>query len=110
MLAKQYWRLLSEPDSLFSQVLRSKYYLYVDLTNVVSKKGSSFTWQSIIAGVKTFKSGCIWRPGCGATHWIPTSATRKVSSPRGSYVLKRVEELTNPVIGFQDEELLRENM
>jgi hypothetical protein len=67
ILAKQCWRLLSETDSLCAQVLRAKYYPDGDLINAKLKKGSSFTWQSIMAGLTTFKRGCIWRPGNGAT-------------------------------------------
>jgi hypothetical protein len=57
MLAKQCWRLLSDPDSLCAQVLRAKYYPDGDLLNAVLKKGSSFTWQSIMSGLRTFKHG-----------------------------------------------------
>jgi hypothetical protein len=115
MLAKQCWRLLSDPDSLCAQVLRAKYYPDGDLINAVLKKGSSFTWQSIMSGLKTFKRGCIWRPGNGDTiniwsdHWIPSSPTRMVVTPRGTCVLSRVNELIDPAIGMWDEELIRDN-
>jgi hypothetical protein len=52
MLAKQCWRLLSDPESLCAQVLRVKYYADGDLINAVLKKSFSFTWQSIMAGLK----------------------------------------------------------
>ena len=44
MLAKQCWRLLSDPDSLCAQLLRAKYYSDGDLMNASLKKGSSYTW------------------------------------------------------------------
>jgi hypothetical protein len=115
MLAKQCWWLLSDPGSLCAQVLRAKYYPDGDLINAKLKKGSSFTWQSIMAGLKTFKRGCIWRPGNGSTiniwsdHWVPDSPTRMVTTPRGRCLLTRVEELINPTTGGWDEDLLREN-
>ena len=103
MLAKQVWRLLSEPVSLCAQVLRAKYYPDGDLVNAVLKKGSSFTWQSIMSGLKTFKRGCIWRIGNGATtniwsdHWVPSSPSRMVVTPRGTCLLSTVQELIGKI-------------
>ena len=65
MLSKQTWRLLNNPDSLCAQVLRAKYYPDGKLLNAGPKKGSSYTWQSIFAGLQTFKRGHIWRVGLG---------------------------------------------
>jgi hypothetical protein len=59
MLAKQSWRLLSSPDSLCARVLKEKYYPNVHLLKAGRKKGSSFTWQSIVQGLNTFKRGHI---------------------------------------------------
>jgi hypothetical protein len=50
MLAKQVWRLSTNQESLCATVLRAKYYPHGD----VLKAGSSFTWQSIVAGIATF--------------------------------------------------------
>jgi hypothetical protein len=66
MLAKQVWRLIDEPNSLCVQVLRAKYYLISrDILQAGPKARSSFTWQSIVAWIQTFKRGCIWRVGNG---------------------------------------------
>ena len=82
MLAKQCWRLLQNPDSLCARVLSAKYYPNGDILKAGPKKGASFTCQSIVEEIKTFKRGCIWRIGSGAhinlwdDPWIPSSATR----------------------------------
>uniref|UniRef100_A0A453N7T7 Uncharacterized protein n=1 Tax=Aegilops tauschii subsp. strangulata TaxID=200361 RepID=A0A453N7T7_AEGTS len=65
MLAKQAWYLLESPDSLCATILRAKYYPHGDLLNTKLKKNSSFTWQSIMAGVNSLKHGYIWRVGNG---------------------------------------------
>jgi hypothetical protein len=65
MLAKQIWRLISNPDSLCVQILRAKYYPDGNILKYGPKKGTSFTWQSIIAGINVFKRGFIWRVGNG---------------------------------------------
>jgi hypothetical protein len=67
------------------------------------KAGSSFTWQSIVAGIQTSKRGCIWRVGyCMSIEiskypWIPTSPDRKIITPRGDCVLTKVNELIDPI-------------
>jgi len=66
MLAKQVWRLLCEPESLCARVLRAKYFPDGRLLHARMKSGSSFTWQSILAGLECFKRGYIWRVGDGS--------------------------------------------
>ena len=65
MLAKQCWRLITNPDSLVAKVLKAKYYPNGTLLDATPKNGSSFTWQSILKGLDTFKKGYIWRIGTG---------------------------------------------
>jgi hypothetical protein len=78
-MAKQVWRLIDEPKSLCAKVLRAKYYPHGDILEGGPKTGSSFTWQSIIAGLATFKRGYIWCMGNGDSiniwndPWIPSS-------------------------------------
>ena len=55
LLAKQAWRLINNPDSLCASILRAKYSPEGDLMNANLKKGSSFTWQSIMVGVNSLK-------------------------------------------------------
>jgi hypothetical protein len=50
MLAKQVWRLVCEPDSLYARVLRAKYYPHSKFLKAKMKSGASFTWLSILAG------------------------------------------------------------
>lgn len=50
ILPKQAWRLIEKPDSLCTSVLRAKYFPNGDLLITSFKKGSLFTWQSIMAG------------------------------------------------------------
>jgi hypothetical protein len=55
MLAKQVWRLIADPNSLYAQVLRAKYYPDGNILKAGPKSGSSFTWQSIVADIQMFK-------------------------------------------------------
>jgi hypothetical protein len=114
MLAKQVWRLLNEPNSLCAQVLRSKYYPNGDILKAGPKSGSSFTWQSILAGMTTFKRGYIWRVGDGekiniyTDPWILSSPDRKIMTPRGDSIYTKVVDLIIPNSGTWNEERLNE--
>ena len=55
MLSKQIWRLITNPDSLCARVLKAKYFPNNSLLQATLKKGASFTWQSIMKGLETFK-------------------------------------------------------
>jgi hypothetical protein len=63
MLAKQSWHLISNPNSLCARVLKAKYYPNFCLLKARPMTGSSYTWQSIVAGLQVFKRGHIWRIG-----------------------------------------------
>ena len=65
MLAQQGWRLIVELDSLCAQVLRAKYYRNGDLLEVKEKPGISYSWRSLIRGLKALNDGLIWRVGDG---------------------------------------------
>jgi hypothetical protein len=104
--------LINEPDSLCARVLIAKYYLDGDILKAGPKAGSSFTWQSILAGISTFKRGYIWKVGTveniniWTDPWIPSSPTRKVISSRGGAVYTKVSELIDPTTGYWDETTL----
>lgn len=114
MLAKQSWRILNNPNSLCSQVLRSKYFPDGNFLKAEPKRGSSFTWQSILAGLQTFRRGHIWRVGTGTKiniwedHWVPNSHNRKIQTRRGNILLRTVDELINPDTGVWDEEMIKD--
>ena len=113
LLAKQVWRLLLEPESLCARVLRARYYPDGKLLNAKQKSGSSYTWQSILAGLDCFKKGYIWRVGDGSQiniwedSWVPASHNLKVLTPRGHNLLTTVDELIDPVTGKWDEEMIK---
>ena len=114
LLAKQAWRLLDNPDSLCAIILRAKYFSDGDLMNMSLKKGSSFTWQSIMAGVDSLKKGYIWKVGNGQNidiwrdAWIPNGANRKIITPRRGQLLTKDFDLIDPINNCWDEDLVRQ--
>lgn len=95
-------------------MLRARYFPDGKLLNARPKKGSSFTWQSILVGLDCFKRGCIWRVGDGTQinirndSWIPTSHNLKVQTIRGQRLVTTVNELISPIDGRWDEQLIRD--
>ena len=111
MLAEQAWRLINDPEPFCARVLGAKYYPHDNILNAVPKAGSTFTWQSILAGLTRHN----WRVGNGSSIkiWdkalIPTSSSRKiVISSRRGVVYTRVSKLINPVTSQWDEELFND--
>jgi hypothetical protein len=108
------WRLIDNPESLCARVLRAKYFPNGDILKAGPKAGSSFTWQSILAGITTFKRGYIWRVGNGENikiwndPWIPSSPDKRIISPRGGAVYSKVSELIDPATGQWDAVLLHD--
>ena len=94
----------------------SQYYPDGDLLNIDLKKGSSFTWQSIMASVSSLKRGHIWRVGNGQNidiwedAWIPNCANRKIVTPKGGQSLQKVADLINPILNSWDEDLFRQTL
>lgn len=116
LLAKQAWRLLDNSESLCATILRAKYFPEGDLMSASLKKGSSFTWQSIMAGVDSLRNGYIWRVGTGQNiniwrdAWIPNCANRRIITPRRGNLLTKVSDLIDPITNFWDEDLVRQTL
>jgi hypothetical protein len=53
MLDKQVRGLVTNPDTLCAQVLKAKYYPHGDILKAGPKQGSSYSWQSIVAGLQS---------------------------------------------------------
>jgi hypothetical protein len=65
MLAKQGWRLHTNPSSLLSQCLKAKYYPHCDILQAQIGNMPSYTWRSIHQGLWVLNKGCCWKIGSG---------------------------------------------
>lgn len=88
LLAKQAWRLLQNPHSLASQVLKAKYYQNKEFLQAKLGRSSSYVWCSILYGQELLQKGLRWRIGDGSTirifhdPWLPSpSSSFKVFTP-----------------------------
>ncbi|KAG7557763.1 Zinc knuckle CX2CX4HX4C [Arabidopsis suecica] len=118
LLAKQSWRILKEPKSLLSRVLKAKYFAKTSLMEAKLGHRPSHAWRSIHQGTQLLSQGLKWRIGDGRTvniwsdPWLdnpprparciadaPPSAVLKVSDLMlcGSYQWdeKKIQEIIN---------------
>ena len=65
MLAKQGWRLISNPNSLVAQIFKARYYPHGDIFHAKLGSSPSYTWRSIFNGLEVVKRGTRWRVGNG---------------------------------------------
>ncbi|KAL5783292.1 hypothetical protein ACOSP7_008321 [Xanthoceras sorbifolium] len=88
MLAKQGWRILNDPSSLLSRVLKAKYF---PKSNFLSSKlgwKPLFVWRSILWGREVIRKGVRWKIGNGQSisiyddSWLPRDSSFRVYSPR----------------------------
>ena len=66
MVAKQGWRLISNPSSLMSRVLKAKYFRLSNPLDVSVGSNVSFVWRSICWGLELIKAGTRWKVGNGS--------------------------------------------
>jgi hypothetical protein len=114
MLARQAWRLLTNPESLCARVLKAKYFPNSSILDATAMPGISYTWRSILKGVELVKEGMIWRVGDGINinmwtdPWLARDDARVPITPRRQCLLTKVNELLDPVTGGWDEALVRQ--
>ncbi|BFG37837.1 hypothetical protein CerSpe_241110 [Prunus speciosa] len=87
MLAKQGWRLLHNPDSLISKLLKARYFPHSSLLDAVPGSKPSFVWSSILSAMKVITRGSRWRVGNGSDikvwgdRWLPRPTSFEVVTP-----------------------------
>ncbi|KAL5817683.1 hypothetical protein ACOSQ3_026061 [Xanthoceras sorbifolium] len=88
MLAKQGWRLLMNPSSLMTRVLKAKYFPNTSFLSSALGCRPSFVWRSILWGREVLKKGLRWKVGDGQIisvyedSWLPKDSGFRVLSPR----------------------------
>ncbi|XP_058181170.1 uncharacterized protein LOC131299601 [Rhododendron vialii] len=86
-LAKQGWRLLQGPRSLFQQLFKWKYFHNLSFWDAPCPNAASWAWRSIVAGRTILKKGWRWSVGDGSSidiwkdPWLPRSLSFKTLSP-----------------------------
>jgi hypothetical protein len=119
LLGKHGWRLITNPESLCSQVLKGRYYPDSEFLQETAPKRSSATWRPIVAGREALQLGLIRRIGDGTSisvwndKWIPGIRSMQPSAhlSNGSDVeeINLVSELIDHDIGSWKFDKVRKN-
>jgi hypothetical protein len=103
MLAKQGWRILTEPTSLMARVLKAKYFPKNTFMQAKSGPRASYSWQSILKARWILKKGCFWWVGQGNNiniwndRWInPHSNSTTWTKKPNNTSLHNVQDLIDP--------------
>ncbi|XP_010451645.1 PREDICTED: uncharacterized protein LOC104733795 [Camelina sativa] len=86
LLAKQLWRLIDAPDSLFARVFKSRYYRNTHPLDPIRSYSPSYGWRSICSARSLVNKGLIKRVGSGDTisiwsdPWVPAQFPRPALS------------------------------
>ncbi|CAA7054626.1 unnamed protein product [Microthlaspi erraticum] len=82
LLAKQLWRLMDNPDSLFAKVFKGRYFRNSTPLDPIRSYSPSYGWQSIVSARPLVCKGLIKRVGSGSSisvwydPWISDSCPR----------------------------------
>jgi hypothetical protein len=99
MLAKQGWRLHTNPTSLLSQCLKAKYYPHSDVLQSQIGNRPSYTWRSIHQAIWALNKGSCWKIGTGdkiniwRDNWIPQQNGYKVLTAKANHSPTLVSDL-----------------
>ncbi|CAM8943968.1 unnamed protein product [Rhodiola kirilowii] len=69
LLAKQFWRLLENPDSISSKILKVRYYKDSDLMSSHLRQNSSMAWRGIWKAGSMIRKWICWDQNRGILVW-----------------------------------------
>ncbi|PNX60286.1 hypothetical protein L195_g051848, partial [Trifolium pratense] len=93
LLAKQGWRIISEPNSLMARTLKAKYFPNHSFFQAKQGHRSSYSWQSIQQASWILKKGCFWLVGNGQN--IKIWEDRWINSQEGNTLWTSKPDNTN---------------
>lgn len=112
LLARQAWRLLQEPESLSTRILKSVYYPNGEFLEATVGARPSKIWRAIIDGKEVLAQGNIHRIVTGestkiwSTNWLPRDGLFRPCSPAATDPPRLVSELIDPTSASWDRQKL----
>lgn len=67
LLAKQAWRIIQYPNSLFARIMKARYFKDESLLDAKPRNYQSYGWSSLLAGLDVIKKGTRFNIGDGKT-------------------------------------------
>ena len=116
LIAKQGWRILSNPNSLLARVLKGKYYPHSSFLQATQGNKASWGWRSVLWGREILNQGIRWHVGngenifCKEDVWVPLLFPDKPHLKEGHDTdITRVVQLINPSTKLWDATILSRN-
>ncbi|MCH84159.1 ribonuclease H protein, partial [Trifolium medium] len=113
LLAKQGWRILTEPNSLVARIMKAKYFPNGNFLQATQVQRSSYSWQSIQKASWILKKGCFWLVENGQNiniwedRWINPQGNSNTWTPKPvNTILEKVKDLIDPTTYTWNEPLI----
>lgn len=90
MLGKQCWRILTRPNCLIDQMLKTKYFPKVNFQDAPLGNNPNFIWRSIWEEKLVVAAGARWKVGAGnkinitGQHWLNDNDNPYITSDNPS--------------------------
>lgn len=113
LLAKRAWNILQNPQSLFSQVMKSKYFENDQFLSAPLTSKPSFAWRSILHGRDLLKKGLYRMVGNGSSIKVWTEAWIRdvnMKAPLIKNPVIDIDLLVSDLIDFQNRDWNREKL
>lgn len=118
LLAKQAWRMLTNPNSLWAKFLKELYFPNKNLMEAKCNNNSSWLWKNIIKGRDLLKQGIRWEVGNGEKinfwedRWIPTIRGMEITTnkPNNNIVEKVSDVIKYPEREWDEDKLKDHNI
>ncbi|XP_074266530.1 putative mitochondrial protein AtMg00310 [Silene latifolia] len=87
LLAKQMWRLLTNPGTLVGRVMKARYFKHSSVIDARRGHDPSFAWRSLWGAKSLLMEGLMWRIGDGESvrvwedPWLPGERRERVPLP-----------------------------
>ena len=94
LLAKQAWRLIPHPNSLFARVMKARYYKDSSILDAKDRQQQSYGWASILAGIALLKKGTRHIIGDGKSIRLGLDNVVDSHPPRPLHIEERYEDLS----------------
>ncbi|KAL8528864.1 hypothetical protein ACS0TY_006362 [Phlomoides rotata] len=126
LLAKQVWRMISEPETLLSRVYKAHYFKHGDIMDANLGSNPSYIWRSLCWSRELLRLGFWWRIGdgnsvrVGLDNWLLNSGSGGANFgpnptiPVSAYILPSREwnkpKLRYDILSYEADEILGQSI
>ncbi|KAA3486462.1 reverse transcriptase [Gossypium australe] len=112
LLAKQVWRILTQPHCLLARVLKARYFSFLDILSAKVRSYPSLTWRSKCNARDLIDEGVLWRVGTGDRiniwndPWLPGRENNRIVDQDVKTMWATVNQLIETTTGTWNRDLI----